>query len=159
MRRKESMKIESIYENKSCIPTVAKWIYDEFIVNQRPGITMEDLISRLHERKHQEIPLTYVVIERSECIGTVSLVENDLKKRADLKPWLASLYVKPEYRKRGIGENLVGHVIAKTRSFGYKTLYLRTEYTGDYYRRLNWRFIYKTIDEFGLHTEVFEKNV
>ena len=39
----------------------------------------------------------------------VSLKENDLWSRKDLNPWMASLYVVPEYRGKGIGSSLVTH--------------------------------------------------
>ncbi|WP_348524185.1 hypothetical protein [Mesorhizobium sp. LNHC229A00] len=33
----------------------------------------------------------------------ISLRQGDFKERADLSPWLASLYVHPSHRKTGIG--------------------------------------------------------
>ena len=35
-------------------------------------------------------------------------------------------------------------------------LYLRTEYTSNYYRKLEWRFIESCEDEFGLKPDVFK---
>ncbi len=42
---------------------------------------------------------------------------------------------------------------------GFDKLYLRTEHASRYYKRLGWEFIYQTIDEFGLETQVFMKEI
>src|SRR4051812_20450451 len=55
------------------------------------------------------IPLTLVAAEGNEPVGSVSLVESDLTGWDHLTPWLASLYVRPDWRGQGIGKLLVGH--------------------------------------------------
>ena len=101
-------------------------------------------------------PITLVAIKDDECVGTVSVFENDLKTQNDLTPWLASLYVNPQYRGQGIAEKLINRVKEVIEELGFKELYLRTEHTSEYYRRLGWEFVYKTHDEKGQETEVFK---
>lgn len=42
-----------------------------------------------------------IAVSDNECLGTVSIFENDLQTQKDLTPWLASLYVSLDYRGRG----------------------------------------------------------
>jgi len=104
-------------------------------------------------------PITLIAVADNECIGTISIFENDLKTQNDLTPWLASLYVIPNYRCKGIAEKLINRVRDVVKDLGFKTLYLRTEHTSGYYKRLGWEYVYKTQDEKGQETEVFRISV
>lgn len=54
---------------------------------------------------------------------------------------------------------LINKVKKIVKELGYKTLYLRTEHTSEYYRKLGWEYVYKTQDEKGQETEVFRISV
>ena len=58
-----------------------------------------------------------------------------------------------------IAEKLINRVQEVVKGLGLKTLYLRTEHTSEYYRRLGWEYVYKTNDEKGQETEVFRISV
>lgn len=45
-----------------------------------------------------EIPRLYLALLNGSIFGTYALIRNDLNNRQDLFPWLACLYVNPEYR-------------------------------------------------------------
>lgn len=153
------MIIVNLVERPACIPTVATWIYSEFVETLRPGISLQDITTALHARERAVLPLTFVAMIGDVCIGTVSLVGNDLKARQDLTPWLASLYVSTGYRGHGYAQRLIDHVIAAAAALGFGRLYLRTETAAAYYTRLGWKKIYATTDEFNLFTEVFEREI
>ena len=149
------MKIEYLCDNMIYVEPTAKWIYDEFIDGIRDGVSYENiLISRKNSHKH-ELPVIFIALIDDKCAGTVALVENDLKYR-DHTPWLAALYVDNKFRSQGIGEKLVECVKSKTRDLGYKELFLRTEYAGDYYRKLGWTFVESCTDEFNIETDVYK---
>jgi len=74
------------------------------------------------------IPITLVLHDASEgLIGSVSLVRDDLPGREDLNPWLASLYVMPQFRGRGHGSRLVEEALRLFQSLGYDRVHLFTE--------------------------------
>src|SRR5665647_1042586 len=77
----------------------------------RHGISYDEILADLSSRTKGEIPFTFVAIENGKCIGTVSLFSNDLKERADLTPWLGSLYVSIDYRNKGVAKQLMDKVI------------------------------------------------
>ena len=75
----------------------------------------------------------------SVLIGTASLIEHDVPTRAELTPWLASVYVDPRFRKRGIGSALVRAVLQEARNLGLEKLYLITPDQVPFYRRQGWQ--------------------
>ena len=148
------MKIEYLCDHIHFAETAAKWIYDEFIDGIRDGFSYETILESTKSCHKQNLPIRLISIDDDECIGTISLVSNDLKCR-DYTPWLAALYVDNRFRNQGVGEQLIEHIKKITVQLGYKELYLRTENTSGYYRKLGWDFVENCIDEFNLNPDVF----
>jgi GNAT superfamily N-acetyltransferase len=63
-------------------------------------------------------PFTLVAYERGTFIGTISVVESNIKARRDLSPWLSALWVDEQYRRRGWGSALLTSAIEKARGNG-----------------------------------------
>jgi GNAT superfamily N-acetyltransferase len=151
--------IENLADKKGCIPTVSEWIFSEFIKDKYKGISKSNIIKALNNRYLDNLPMTYIGILNSECIGTISLFSNDLNKRQDLTPWLAALYISEEYRNLGYARKLISFITDKAQALGFKKIYLRTETTSEYYKKLGWTQMFDTIDDNGLNTTVFEKTL
>ena len=136
------MIIDYLENNKSYINEVVKLLYNEFIdKNKISYIEMERIIkSRCNINK---IPLTIIAIIENELAGFVSILENDLENNIELKPWLAGLFVKEHFRKQGIGKKLIEKVIKINYELGNKNIYLKTENSYEYYKKLNWSLIKK----------------
>lgn len=89
--------------------------------------------------KSDQLPITLVAVDGSKVLGSVNLLNNDLPLRLDLAPWLAQLFVFPEYRNQGVGASLVKAVSVEARKLGWHNLYLYTSGTlPDFYERLGW---------------------
>lgn len=85
-------------------------------------------------------PTTLVWHDDGDLRGSVSLVEEDapaLRERGG--PWLASLFVTPAARGRGLGAALVRAAVAQAARTGQARLCLFTPEHADFYRRLGWR--------------------
>jgi monoamine oxidase/GNAT superfamily N-acetyltransferase len=73
-------------------------------------------------------------------LGSISLLDDDdLPGYAHLTPWLASLYVRPDARGRGIGRHLVREAVGLARHLGIERLHLFTDDAEAYYLALGWR--------------------
>jgi predicted N-acetyltransferase YhbS len=132
------MQIRHLADCPAAIPQIARWLYDEW-GRLLPGASVERGISLLQERIHRDrVPLTLVATEGESVVGTVSLIDCDMDTRADLLPWLASLYVQPDHRRRGIGASLVGAVVIEARRLGIDTLFLFTDSSQALYAKLGW---------------------
>jgi GNAT superfamily N-acetyltransferase len=89
------------------LPKVANWIFDEwgYLI---PDLTLQEVVSRLQTQLNRDsIPLTLVAVYNDLPVGTASIILQDMSSRPDLFPWLASVYVVPEFRNQGIGSQLV----------------------------------------------------
>lgn len=85
-----------------------------------------------------DIPTTWVAHHPTHGpMGSVSLVNDDLPGYPDLNPWLASLYVFPEFRGRGLGKLLVQQALDSLRQQKYPHAYLFTENQTPFFSKFN----------------------
>ena len=85
------------------------------------------------------LPSTLVAEENGAILGSVNVLNSDLPIRSDLTPWLAQLFVFPEYRHQGIGSLLVDAAISEARRLRHSAIYLYTSGTlPKYYKGLGW---------------------
>jgi predicted N-acetyltransferase YhbS len=79
-----------------------------------------------------------------EPVGTCLLVESEIEPNHDLSPWLAGLFVVPEYRRKGAGAVLVRAIEDQARQRGFSRLYLYTTDAVGFYARLGWLVLDRT---------------
>ena len=96
-----------------------------------------DQISEFVARQDYEIALLAEVGGRPA--GTCLFVRHEIDPVHDLTPWLAGLYVAPEFRNRSIGRALVAAIEGHAREVGCERLYLYTSGAETYYAQLGWR--------------------
>lgn len=135
------MKIINLRAAPEHIPTIAQWHHDQWgYLN--PSGTLEKRIERMQRYLSGEaIPSMYICVEGDKVLGTAALVESDMDSHPELSPWLASVYVHADYRKRGIGALLVNKVVAVAKTLGHSPLYLFTPDQAHFYENLGWQFI------------------
>lgn len=151
-----NMKIDFLLNHPEKVKEVSEIIYQEFVVNTGSRMDFEDVLNYFSKTKDDEFPITLIALDNGVCLGTVSIFENDLRIREMYKPWLASLYTKPEYRGNGIGQQLIDATIQVTKKLGFKELYLRTEDASDYYRNRGWTFVESLSDDKHEKIDVFK---
>ncbi|MGC3791262.1 GNAT family N-acetyltransferase [Priestia aryabhattai] len=150
------MVIDFLSNHPSYIKEVASMIYKEFVENTSSEMTFEETLIFFSQTKKDGFPLTLIALEGEECLGTVSIVENDLKTQDVYKPWLASLYIKPQYRSRGVGQSLIIEVLKVAKNLGYQELYLKTETASDYYQSRGWNLVRKGLDNNDKKVDIFK---
>lgn len=78
------------------------------------GFTLDELDRDMARNMLCEaIPFTLVAHEGEAFLGTVSVIDDDLPLRPAIWPWLASLWVEPEARARGIGARLIAAALSR----------------------------------------------
>ncbi|WP_438298393.1 GNAT family N-acetyltransferase [Sporosarcina sp. FA15] len=150
------MLIDLLSNRSDYVNDVSNMIYKEFVVNTGSKMTFEEVCIYFSNTNSERFPITLIAIEENECTGTISIFENDLKERELYKPWLASLYTKPEHRGKGVGQKLITETLKVVKKLGYKELYLRTENASDYYRDRGWSFVETITDDIGQKIDVFK---
>jgi GNAT superfamily N-acetyltransferase len=95
-------------------------------------------------RNDGSLPATLVLREDGVYAGSVSVIFNDCAARPDLNPWLASLYVAPSARGRGLGSQLVQAAVDLAAAVGEQRLYVFTESAASLFESHGFRLIDRT---------------
>jgi predicted N-acetyltransferase YhbS len=150
------LKIVPLTERPDLVDLVATWDFGEW-GHLDPGDTLEARASRIRNGMNADrVPAAFVALdEGAAAVGSAALVFDDLKGDPR-NPWLASVFVPPEHRRRGIASALVGTVEDAARRFGYPRLYLFTSSAPQLYARLGWRALERRPYR-GEHIQVMDK--
>jgi N-acetylglutamate synthase-like GNAT family acetyltransferase len=136
------MKIIDLKFEPHHIPVLAGWHHGEWsYLNPNWSVEQREKDMRLH-LTDDLVPSTFVAIEE-RLLGSAAIVENDMDTKQDLSPWLASVFVSPENRGKGIGSRLVMQVMEKAKEDGIPVLYLFTPDKEHFYQKLGWHTISK----------------
>ena len=127
------------------IPTLAAWHFAQW-GELNPVNDVAARIARLQTHlQKQAIPTTFIACDEDELLGSAALVTSDLDIRPKLTPWLASVFVAPAARTRGVGSSLVQRVMQEARTLGVPRLYLFTLDREKFYTSLGWRLLERAI--------------
>jgi N-acetylglutamate synthase-like GNAT family acetyltransferase len=138
------MQIEYLADRPEFVETIAGWIYGEWPEEFAKVGFQAWLIEFGETVLRQGIPTTLVATEGDELVGTASLIASDMPTQPGLWPWLASVYVVPSARQRGIASALVDRVESEAGNLGFDRLYLQTRDRADFYRRRGWQMRERT---------------
>jgi GNAT superfamily N-acetyltransferase len=138
------MRIETLADCHEHIPQLAAWLHDEW-GHLHDNDSVARRAARLEARATRGgIPIGFVAVDGDTLLGSASLVHDDLETRPDLGPWLASVYVAPEHRRKGVASALVRRVVEEARALDVSLLYLWTIDQERLYARLGWRTVERT---------------
>jgi len=178
------IQIASLADHLDLVPIVAEWLYQEWDYLY-PGGSLQTRTEQVYQRARPEgIPTVFIALADKTPVGTSCLLEYDsavdraieaahladaARGQADLKwlearviptPWLASVYVIPEYRRRGIAGQLVRHAMQAARRLGVETLYLYTDTAGAeaLYLSLGWQVLERLVYT-DMHTTLMFANL
>lgn len=141
-----TIQVRHLFQAPRYRPVVADWIYGEFWQG-KGGFDASVIEGFLSDATDPDaVPLSLLATVRGCPAGTVNLIENDDPKRPQLRPWLAALYVVPEFRRIGVASVLVKALIDHAVGLGEMALYLGTDIPGFYQR-----FGAEVIDRVDVH--------
>jgi len=129
------MQINYLADHLDAVPLLAEWHHHEW---KEATLELTAAELRTHTSRRQ-IPTTFVAIDEGRVIGSTSLLTADLSGWEHLTPWVASVFVAPEYRCRGVGRALIARAVEEARQLGVSEVYLFTASKQDYYARLGWQ--------------------
>lgn len=152
------MRIVPLVERPDLVEQVSAWGFAEW-GHLNPGQTLEERTVRIRGKMNVDrAPIAFVALDEEDRIaGTASLIFDDLEGDPR-NPWLASVFVPPEYRKKGIASALVRTVEDAARRLGYSRLYLFTSSAPTLYAGLGWRALEQR-DYRGEHIQVMDKSL
>ena len=140
------MRIEPLAAHPGRVDTLAAWHHAQWghlYSHWTLAVCRAELAA--HAARAEGLPATLVALEGEALLGSVSLVFEDAPELQEHgSPWLASLYVTPEARGRGIGAALARAAVARAAAEGGGELFLFTPEHKDFYARLGWRPLART---------------
>lgn len=141
MNEPSNITVAHLNQYADTVPLLAAWATEEW-GHLNPERTLADRIESFKKRTTPgTIPETMVALDRGHVVGMASIVENDLTTRPELSPWMASVYVDPAHRGRGVGSIIVRSVMDEAATLCIERLYLITHDRMSFYRRLGWTAI------------------
>ena len=133
------MEIRFLADAPGHVDTLAGWHHAQWGALYRDW-SRDDAAAEL--RSHAACrtrPTTLVAFDGDALVGSVSLVDEDAPEFADRgDAWLASLYVVPGARGRGIGAALARALVAHAAGQGVGQLWLFTPEHAGFYAKLGW---------------------
>ncbi len=152
------MKIVPLVERPDLADQVAAWGFAEW-GHLNPGETLLQRQLRIRGKMNVDrVPVAFVALDDAGGIaGTASLIFDDLEGDPR-NPWLASVFVPPEQRGKGIASALVCTVEDAARRIGYSRLYLFTTSAASLYAGLGWRALEQRAYR-GEHIQVMDREL
>ncbi|MCG7599383.1 GNAT family N-acetyltransferase [Halomonas sp. McH1-25] len=131
--------IEALTCDSPHLETVVTWQHESW-GHLNPSLTFDARYDEVcGECGPGGVPRVFVALHEGQPIGTASLIESDMTTRPQLTPWLASVFVPPEWRGQGIASRLVRRVEEEARWAGIERFYLYTPDQQALYARLGWQ--------------------
>lgn len=145
---KPDVKIIDVCDAPKFIPVVARWHHAEW-AHLNPGQTLAARINKMSAYLKVSVdalgsesftPKLFVALNGEGFpVGTAALDLHDMDNQPMLSPWLASVFVLPEYRQKGIATALVKYgVKVAVDDMGVKQIHLFTPNHRSFYERLGW---------------------
>ena len=152
------MRVVPLVERPDLAEQVSVWGFDEW-GHLDPGQTLDQRRARIQGKMNVDrVPIAFVALgDDGDIVGTASLIFDDLEGDPR-NPWLASVYVPPDHRRKGVASVLVGAVEDAARRIGYDRLYLFTTSAASLYAGLGWRAL-ELCDYRGEHVQVMDKSL
>ncbi|MDW6021795.1 GNAT family N-acetyltransferase [Mesorhizobium sp. BAC0120] len=104
-------------------------------------------IERMVDGDDDAIPSALVAHIGKQYAGSVLLIDNDLETRPQYSPWIAALWVEPEFRRQGVAGELIEAARGQAARLGHGTCYLcATPTNSPYYLARGFRLLEPGVD-------------
>lgn len=138
------MRIDYLADHLEAAPLLAAWHSREWAA-LLPGWSEAEALAELRSHTgRRQVPTTFVAVEEGRVLGSASLLAADLDGWEHLGPWVASVYVVPDQRGRGLGKLLVRRAVAEARALAVPAVYLFTAGQEAFYEPLGWGVFERT---------------
>lgn len=137
-----NVRIELLAGRADLAPILAGWHHAEWGHLYDPSVWGLDAAIREFEAMAEpgSADVTWIALDGDALVGSVSLVaDDDLDGFGHLTPWLASMYVVPEARGRGVASRLHDALVAGAAERGDEYVHLFTPGHDGYWSARGWR--------------------
>jgi GNAT superfamily N-acetyltransferase len=145
-----NVQLDYLDDRRELIPQLAQWHFNEWSYLHADD-SVERRVAELEDScRRDELPIAFVASAARELLGSSMLVAHDMDTHTDLSPWLASVFVAPTHRRRGIATALVARVVEAAAALRFPRIYLFTPSEELFYAKRGWtlfgREVYHGVD-------------
>ncbi len=153
------IQFQFLADRPDAVPMIARWYFGMW-GHKSPANTVEKTRQRLESTLYRDrLPLRIVAVEDREVVGAATLKLREMVIFPDREHWLGDVFVCPAARGRGIGAQLVRHLIGRAASLHIGTLHLQTEQLdGGLYAKLGWTPL-EEVDYHGARVLIMARQV
>lgn len=149
------IRIKKLCEGDPLGDTVGQWLYEEFA---RPSESADFFKSLVACGSGADgLPAAFAAYADGQPAGAVLLQRADLMSRQDLWPWLACIYVRPQYRGLHIGAQLQLELCRYAAEHGFGRVYLYTDLI-NYYEKTGWIYAGQCVECDGSAKQLFYRD-
>jgi len=130
--------VSDLREQPTFFDTVAERIWRAWW--EPEGNRLDHLTDRLRECLDDELlPFALVAHGGARYLGSIVCIASDLAERPQYSPWIAAVWVDPQYRLMAVGRTLVGQAMQACFKLGFGRIYLcSVPERRDFYTRQGW---------------------
>jgi monoamine oxidase/GNAT superfamily N-acetyltransferase len=142
MRQTWTVEISRLTGRHDLAPTLAAWHHAEWGHLYDPAVWNLDIAQREFEAMAEpgSSDWTWIALDGNELLGSVSLLAtDDIDGFEHLAPWLASLYVVPPARSRGVARTLTDAAVAGAAARSHAYVHLFTSGQERFWTDRGWR--------------------
>ena len=151
MNLKNVYKIARLTDDPAIVSKVAEFLYDGFGKYYENSSINGYTQSLLKKLENDNMPFYMVCFENNNPIGTAGMYEKwGGEETYDLTPWFGALYVIPEKRRNGVGQQLLKAIEKECQKLKINRIYLHTPNQAKLYEKWGW----KTIREIELKDRI-----
>lgn len=105
------------------------------------------------------LPIGYAYYDKDKLVGFCTLKKENLKKYPEIYPWISSVMIFKEERKKGYGTKMLKEIAEKARELGYKRVYLWTDQAPEFYKKIGYTYLQQVEKNEGGYGELFYKEI
>lgn len=149
MDRSPAITISRLIAGSPAHRVCGRWRFKAFLKDY--GLSEEDSFRQLQQLAAQDDGLEVALVAHCDGVlaGICLLVREEIDALHAVSPWLASLFVAPEFRCVGVGRALVSAIEDHAAVWGVERLYLYADAAEPFYMKCGWETIERFSDARG----------
>jgi predicted N-acetyltransferase YhbS len=138
--------ISNLRDRPEFFPAVADRVWD--FTWKAKGVPLADVSAGLTELISKEtFPFVIVAHDGERYVGSTLAIVSDMDERPEYTPWVAAVWVDPEYRGQNVGRSLVSHAAGSLLRTFPKIYLCAVAARHDFYAQQGWVPIERNVGE------------
>jgi GNAT superfamily N-acetyltransferase len=137
----DPLRIEYLADHPGRLPELREWFeteWESYYGPDGPGDAESDL---LWYSNRSTLPVGLIALRGDDLCGIAALKPESISTHPHLAPWAAAGLVRRDYRRQGIGAQLLNGLEDVARDLGYERIYCGTATAGSLMVRSGWEFM------------------